>query len=86
MAAFVLPFAGENLAQQWDGAVHHKRMARHRAGEQGFANSSVNWVKTTLNNGAARFTMDVWPGTGAREQGLPVHQAGDRPALHLSRS
>jgi len=23
----------------------------------------VNWVKTTLNNGAARFTMDVWLGT-----------------------
>jgi hypothetical protein len=23
----------------------------------------VNWVKTTLNNGTARFTMDVWLGT-----------------------
>jgi hypothetical protein len=24
----------------------------------------VVWVKTTLNNGTARFTMDVWLGTG----------------------
>ena len=23
----------------------------------------VNWLKTTLNNGTARFTMDVWLGT-----------------------
>jgi hypothetical protein len=24
----------------------------------------VDWVKTTLNNGTARFTMNVWLGTG----------------------
>ena len=24
----------------------------------------VDWVKTTLNNGTARFTLDVWLGTG----------------------
>jgi hypothetical protein len=37
-------------------------------------NTFVDWVKTTLKNGAARFTTKVWPGLVLCGQGLPVRE------------
>ena len=38
----------------------------------------VEWIKTTLNNGTARFTMDVWLGTALANKVCQLIQPGTK--------